>query len=420
MKARFGARAANQRFQARFGKRVLTSLMELVQIDHTQADIDILSDDERREVIGRPWVTLAIDLITRCIVGFYLSLDAPSMLSVGMCLMHTLLPKDDWLKERSIDAEWSYYGRMEALGADNGREFLGYSMARGCDELKIILRIRGVGRQYKHGHIERLMGTSMSHVHGLPGTTFSNPKEKGDYDSEARATMTLAELEAWLVHDICYSYHHSFHEGIGTTPAAKWDQEYKRAMAQGASAPTHLQPVSLSNLEVLASFLPQVERRVTRSGVQVNRVFYKSDALLDRVGTRKTYPFKYDPRDITVVYGRDDSGALCRLIPTDPTIKRMSVYEWDRHRAQGRAVAKSDHSLGMRAKGAKEQETIERSSLKKTRKARKESAREAERMKGSARVHGPGKAPKPRKSDQARKDVFSAPVPTYRTEEWTS
>jgi hypothetical protein len=36
-------------------------------------------------------------------------------------------------------------------------------------------------------------GALMRRIHGLPGTTYSNPTERGKYRSEARATMTMAE-----------------------------------------------------------------------------------------------------------------------------------------------------------------------------------------------------------------------------------
>ena len=48
------------------------------------------------------------------------------------------------------------------------------------------------------GHIERLLGTLLRALHELPGATFSNPQQRGSYDSEARAVMTLGQLERWL------------------------------------------------------------------------------------------------------------------------------------------------------------------------------------------------------------------------------
>ena len=38
----------------------------------------------------------------------------------------------------------------------------------------------------------------MGAVHLLPGTTFSDIEERGDYDSLANSAMTLDELERWL------------------------------------------------------------------------------------------------------------------------------------------------------------------------------------------------------------------------------
>jgi putative transposase len=38
----------------------------------------------------------------------------------------------------------------------------------------------------------------MGAVHLLPGTTFSNVRQKGEYKSETAASLTLAELERWL------------------------------------------------------------------------------------------------------------------------------------------------------------------------------------------------------------------------------
>ena len=45
--------------------------LEIVQVDHTRAGI-IVVDEETREPIGSPWLTLAIDVFSRMVTGFYL------------------------------------------------------------------------------------------------------------------------------------------------------------------------------------------------------------------------------------------------------------------------------------------------------------------------------------------------------------
>ncbi len=57
--------------------------LDLVQIDHTPVDL-VLVDPLDREPIGRPWLTVAIDVFSRCIAGFHVTLEAPSATSVGL------------------------------------------------------------------------------------------------------------------------------------------------------------------------------------------------------------------------------------------------------------------------------------------------------------------------------------------------
>lgn len=90
--------------------------LDLLQMDHTLVDI-ILVDAIERAPIGRPYLTLAIDIMSRAIAGFYLSLDAPSATSVGLCLTHVATDKASWMAERDIsDVAWPIMGKPKALG----------------------------------------------------------------------------------------------------------------------------------------------------------------------------------------------------------------------------------------------------------------------------------------------------------------
>jgi putative transposase len=62
--------------------------------------------ENSRLPIGRPWLTLAIDIATRMVAGFYLSLDPPSVLAVAMVLSHSALSKDRYLRSRGVKCEF--------------------------------------------------------------------------------------------------------------------------------------------------------------------------------------------------------------------------------------------------------------------------------------------------------------------------
>ena len=220
---REGAKAA----KARFGPVKTSSLhsllpLDLIQIDHTLVDV-ILVDQRYRLPIGRPWLTLAVDVASRTVAGFHVSLDPPSALAVSLVLTHAVLPKQEWLADRELpNVEWPVAGIPRGIHLDNAKEFHSEALWRGCQEYGIQVEHRPPARPHFGGHIERLIGTMMGAVHLLPGTTFSNVRQKGVYDSEAHAALTLPELERWLALQIAGVYHLTVHSQLETTPQQAW------------------------------------------------------------------------------------------------------------------------------------------------------------------------------------------------------
>jgi putative transposase len=192
-----------------------------VQIDHTKLDV-IVVDEEQRLPIGRPWITLAIDVYSRMVLGFYISLDPPGAIATGLCIAHAVLPKETWLAKRGIAGSWPCWGFPARIHLDNAKEFHGEMLRRACEQYGIMLEYRPVAQPHMGGHIERLLGTLLRALHELPGATFSSPQQRGSYDSEAKAVMTLGELERWLTEYIVGVYHAKRHRGIGTSPLQRW------------------------------------------------------------------------------------------------------------------------------------------------------------------------------------------------------
>lgn len=88
------------------------------------------------------------------------------------------------------------------------------TLRRGCEQHGIGLRYRPAGQPHFGGIIKRLIGTMMTLVHELPGTTFSSTAEGGTYDSDGNAVLTVAELQRWLTPTVA-SYHGHVHDTLG-------------------------------------------------------------------------------------------------------------------------------------------------------------------------------------------------------------
>ena len=166
VRKREGAKAA----RAKFGPVKHSPLhnllpLDLIQIDHTLVDV-ILVDQRCRLPIGRPWLTLAIDVSSRMVSGFHVSLDPPSALSVSLVMTHAVLPKEGWLADRELPGiDWPVTGIPHTIHLDNGKEFHSEALLRGCQEYGIQIEHRPPATPHFGGHIERLIGTVMGAVH---------------------------------------------------------------------------------------------------------------------------------------------------------------------------------------------------------------------------------------------------------------
>jgi hypothetical protein len=142
---------------------------------------------------------LVLDVHTRMVAGLTLSLDPPSAAGTALALTQAVLPKAGWLTDRAIGLAWPMQGLPELIHVDNGAEFHSRTFERGCQQHGIRIEYRPPATPRFGGHIERLMGTLMGRIHGLPGTTFSSVAARGDYASEARAVLSFRDFERILV-----------------------------------------------------------------------------------------------------------------------------------------------------------------------------------------------------------------------------
>ncbi|MGW4719475.1 Mu transposase C-terminal domain-containing protein [Nocardia sp. NPDC004260] len=333
--ARHGRDAARSRRAAGGLPVPVQGLLERVQIDHTPADV-IVVDDVHRLPIGRPYVTAAIDEATRCVPGLVVTLEAPSATSVGLCLAHMAIDKRAWLERLEVAAVWPMAGKPAQLYVDNAAEFKSEALRRGCEQHGIDVDYRPPGQPHFGGVVERLIGTMMTMLHELPGTTFSNIGERGDYDSDANAVLTLGELQRWMALAVA-CYHGEPHEHLrGRTPAGVWAE---RAAEQGT-------PRTVTNeTAFLVDFLPVIRRTLTRTGFTVDHVQYYADVLRPLIARREgwgRFVLRRDPRDISRIWVlHPDTGDYLEVPYRTWSRPAISVWEHSaavtRLREQGRA-----------------------------------------------------------------------------------
>ena len=399
MKAREGAKAARQRFAPVTGRNRSERPLDVVQIDHTPADI-ILVDSFERKPIGRPWVTLAIDIATRMVTGYHVSFEAPSRLSVALCLTRAVAPKAEFLADLECNAPWPAQGKPVSIHVDNGRDFRSQAFQSACAEWGINLVYRPPGSPHFGGHVERLIGTMMGAVHLLPGTTQSSVAAKGGYDAEAMAAMTLGEFDRWFALEIC-RYNNSIHSSLGCTPVAKWD-----ALAGEMSGDI---PFDMEAFRV--SFLPSEQRQVRRDGIHLFDLRYWSDALAGYVGRRGgKVVVRYDPRDLSTVWVELDGGRCVEARYRNLEIPPVSLWEYREAMQKARAMGKVGTNELVLAELIRQQRQIEGESRALTK---------AERRSRESNSSMRGLAAEDRASEGLRPvDTGDTSRPMFKVERW--
>jgi putative transposase len=341
--------------------------LDVVQMDHTTIDA-IVVDPVSRLPIGRPFLTIAIDEFSRCIVGLCVTLEAPSATSVGLCLTHVAMEKAPWLERIGANCAWPMCGKPKRLFVDNGADFHSEALHRGCEVHGIRLDFRP--RPHYGGIVERVIGTTMQLIHELPGTTFSNPKDRGEYDSDARSALTLTELEKWVAFAICGPYHQEVHGTLVQPPNAKWQSGIAEF---GAPATVH------SAQAFLVDFLPVLHRRIQRHGFVIDRIGYYARSLTPWIAARDhcgKFLIRSDPRDLSRIWVLDPKREVYLEVPYR-TLSRPPITAWE-HRAATKRLREEGRAQideGAIFKSIEQMRAITDDAVRRTRTARRNRVR---------------------------------------------
>jgi len=278
--------------------------LERVELDHTPLDL-IVVDEADRLPIGRPTVTLALDVYSGLPTGVHVGFEPAGYTAAMRGLLHSILPKEDARARYGTRNPWPVYGLPEVLVVDHAPHLVGGDLRDACGQLGIALEPAPVKRPWFKGAIERQFRThNTGLVHGLPGTTFSNVLERGEYDSAGMACISLTRFREILHVYLLDVYGQDWNRGVGGVPATRWAE----AVAGGWTPALHYDAGEVRVLLGRAA-----ERTIQRAGIDHLCLRYQSAALDD---LRRALPagtavaLKYDPEDLGALHVRVPGPAL--------------------------------------------------------------------------------------------------------------
>lgn len=284
---RLGKHAAKKKHRMATEVLVVMDILDRWEIDHTLLDV-LLVDEETGLIIGRPYITVVLDKFSRMIMGYVIHLAAPNTETVLRVIERSIRPKAGFLKRfPGVKHEWRAHGLPSRVVPDNAAEFHADDLIAGFNELGIeIMYPRSRGPEMK-GSVERFFRTlNTGLIHNLPGTTFSNVQEKGDYKSDKHACLTLDQLESGVVKWIVDGYHQTPHRSLDErTPSQVWASAEDNRLIK--------LPVNLDELECILARRRSV--CVHHYGIEVDGHGYHSPELA-QLRARMTHKEKISVR----------------------------------------------------------------------------------------------------------------------------
>ncbi|WP_239498114.1 transposase [Ralstonia sp. GX3-BWBA] len=317
MRVKDGPIAAERAAKASGRSHQVHMPMYFVQIDSHVLDV-LVVDESTREVMGRPTLVLAIDVRTRCIVGWHLSMHPPSTVAT------LAVVKDMFTRPlRGLPG-----GICVHLIPDNGTEFKNSAVMRLLLKANVIIEPAAVREPNHKPHVESFFRTlTRSLVQTLPGTTFSNPAERGSYDSSGCACLTLEQVRSYVDEWIEEIYHKQIHSGTGRAPIMMWKEE---------TAPGKCKPLTMTEEEVNV-----IARTVVRSTPNGGRV--RHDGLAWYSHALRTLEHQYkgpvavliDELDLDKVYIEHplEQGLIITAMSTTPEYTR-GLTKWGHREAK--------------------------------------------------------------------------------------
>jgi len=330
----------------------------IYQIDATIGDIYLVSSLDRTRIIGRPVIYIVIDVFSRMITGFSVSLEGPSWLGAMQALENAAIDKVTFCQEYGIqitEEDWPCHHLPETLLADRG-ELEGYNADNLVKALNISISNTPPYRADWKGIVERNFRLSNDKfIHWLPGAIYK-PRERGEKDYRLDAVLDLHQFRKLMILTILdHNKEHRMEwyrmdefmiqEHIEPYPLDLWTWGIRNRAGHLRVKPRDILRLNL---------LPSGEATVTYRGIRFQRLFYSCDLALREqwfIRARERGSWKisvaYDPRNLGEIYLRLKDGQqleCCKLIDAESTFCSRDIHEaWDyfEARKQQRELAKS-------------------------------------------------------------------------------
>ena len=311
-----------------FGSRTALCPGELVEMDSTRIDVMLRIDEN---TIGRPELTILIDVATRSILAAMLRPEGTKSVDLVAVLARALVPygrrlegvretrqliSTAWVDDRLLDQERFERMRLaqpyifpDTITTDRGRNYLSQHFRAACETLNISLITSAPHTPTDKPHVERAFGAINSmllqHAKGYVGRSVEHRGR--DIEADSAQLLTIAQAQELIEDWIAVEWQNRPHDGL-RDPLHPRIKLSPNEMCEAFRAYVPELHVPLTRDDYIA-LLPVKYRVLNRYGVSIDHRTYNS-ARLKGLWQRKSgddarngrWPIRVDPYNLHVVW----------------------------------------------------------------------------------------------------------------------
>lgn len=327
------------------------------EIDATIADIYLVSDSDRQNIIGRPVVYIVVDVFSRMVAGLYIGFSAPSYAMAIQALAVAMIDKVKWCRQYGFEItheQWPVVGLPDAILADRG-ELLGSQIEALEKSFSVRIENAPPYRGDAKGIVERNFRTIQANFKPYaPGVVGERIKKRGGKDYRLDAKLTIREFREILIASILmrnqfqhmekYDRTSDMPDDLPMTPLAIWNWGVQHRTGRLRVAPEDVLRISL---------LPRTKARVSAQGISAFGLYYTSPEIIQQGWLHRTKEIRrpdrleaaYDPATADCIFLFPEKGKTtvwkCQLTTRCREFSGCSFWDvWDIKDRQKKVAAR--------------------------------------------------------------------------------
>lgn len=280
------------------------------QMDSTIADIFLVSRFNRKQVVGRPMIYLAVDTLTQMIAGVYVGFENGCAGTLA-CLSNVVYDKVTYCKQYSIEIEKWQWPSAELPGeiiTDKGSEFLGKDVQELCTHFGIVCHSMPPFRPDRKGLVEMSFDMLQRRYKSIlrgNGVVEYDYEERWAPDYRGQAILNIDEFTKIIIRCILYlNTSRILGNQFITKEIAENDIPLNAASLWLWYKHNHQSNLIQIDKDDFYKFtLSRTKRTVQRRGIQMNSLWYNSPDIVSAgiyIGDRVDVAF--DENDITYIF----------------------------------------------------------------------------------------------------------------------